>query len=1082
MRPIHLTMRAFGPYAGTTDIDFAKLGQSGIYLITGDTGAGKTTVFDAISFALFGKASGEEREAKSLRSDFAEPALETSVELKFAYHNKTYTVCRRPAQEREKLRGTGMTQISPDAALTLPDSSVIAGVRDVDAAIVDILGIDRDQFSRIVMIAQGDFRKLLSAKTDERSKIFRRIFDTERYQAFQKNLAERKRALESAHEALRVELKRHAEAIDLDKDAPEGAELARRIEDDALQAEWLLSTLRGVIERDDVLLSESDLALESAEAESRAVAKSEEEHARARKTREDIAQERTKKSGLEASVDQARQALDAASKELEQRDRLANEAAVEQDSLASYDALEAAREAAREAKEHLTHVAAHLEKLTKSEAELTREREQASQVATKLSGADEAYTAALLARNDAENAFDAVEQHRQAWSKAAALDRNARDARTRAASESEASRNAESKRDEEALTIKEGEMLCAALGEAPEQIAHQKAEKARLADLIERIGQLRASERDAARASADACAKADAAITVYQTQKIRCEQAEHAWSSANAAYLDDQAGILAATLASGKPCPVCGSTEHPHPAATGENAPTKEDVERLRRAWDDASSAMAAASAQAAAARGTADARKRAHQEIVETHGTAEQLEIQAAHAREDMRKTELALAKAQEDMRKLEDARRRVECARTRKDATENDVRNALARAAHARAQAAQLDEAAKNAFGAIPYENEQQLAEAHCCAHDAKTAAKDAVHAAERDRATLARARTQERQAAEAMEDIRARIAEAGHERASAHARSERAHGEAELVARRLKHPGKTEALAAIETLRGRVEAIDNAVERARTDARDREEALAASAGRIEALERTLEEIPTHDAAALDERARQAAARLAVEKEKNAQLRSRKEANLRELKQIERITERVGAFDVHYGEVAALADTANGHVAGKDKVAFETFVQGMYFERMVESANRRLMAMTDGRYELVRRSIAATKTTQSGLDLNVRDNYTGKERDASSLSGGESFKAALALALGLSDVAQQHAGGIRLDTMFIDEGFGSLDRQSLQLAVKTLTELSGGDKLIGIISHVDDLKESIDRKIVVKRGRTGSTLHIEA
>ncbi|MDO5042212.1 MAG: SMC family ATPase [Slackia sp.] len=1082
MRPIHLTMCAFGPYAHTTKIDFSKLGQSGIYLVTGDTGAGKTTVFDAISFALFGKASGDDRETKSLRSDFADPSLETSVELEFAYHDKIYTVYRRPAQEREKLRGTGMTQVSPEATLTLPDNSIVAGVRDVDAAVVDILGIDRDQFSRIVMIAQGDFRKLLSAKTDERSKIFRRIFDTERYQAFQKNLAERKRKLESAHNALCSELKSHAEAIDLDESAPEAVELNRRIEEDALRAEWLLAMLRNVIEHDATRLCESDRSLEAAETESRAVAKAEEEQARAQKTRDDINRERSKKSGLEASARQAQTALDAALKELEQRELLANESAVEQDSIASYDALETSRDAAEKAEKRTKNADERLEKLAEHEAALTRERERALQDITNLSNADEAYAIAILARNEAEAAFDTIEQCRKAWNKASDLDKKAHKAGELARSEDEASRKAEEKRDREASTIKEAEALSAALAIAPEQVARHEAEKARLVDLIKRIEQFRKSERDAAQASEKARTKAVDAAAFYKAKKACCDEAERTWSEANAAYLDNQAGVLAETLEPGAPCPVCGSTTHPHPAAASENAPGKEDVERLRRIWDEAFSATASAAAEAAAARSAASERERAHQEIVEMHGTAEHLKKQMVEAEEALRDTEIALLEAREDAQKLEDARRGVERARMRKEAAENDARDAFARAAQARAEAARLDKAAQDAFEAIPYENGENLAKAHRKAKEEKAAADATAQTAERNRAALAEARAREQKTAKALEALRTQAAEAERDRASAHAQAERARGEAELVAKRLKHRGKAEALAAIEALRCRIEAIDKAVDRARTAVKSCEEDLAANAGRIESLERTLKEIPVHDKAELDARAQCAATQLAAEKEKNARLRSRKETNMRELKQVERIAERVRTFDAHYGEVAALADTANGRMAGKDKIAFETFVQGMYFERMVESANRRLLAMTDGRYELVRRSIASTKSTQSGLDLNVRDNYTGKERDASSLSGGESFKAALALALGLSDIAQSHAGGIRLDTMFIDEGFGSLDRQSLQLAVKTLTELSGNDKLIGIISHVDDLKESIDRKIVVNRGRDGSTLHIEA
>ncbi|WP_303249699.1 SMC family ATPase [uncultured Slackia sp.] len=1082
MRPIHLTMCAFGPYAGTTEIDFTELGQSGIYLITGDTGAGKTTIFDAISFALFGKASGDGRDPKTLRSDFAVPTLETSVELEFEYRGRVYTVSRRPAHERMKMRGEGMTQVGADATLTMPDGSVVAGLRDVDQAVADILGIEREQFARIVMIAQGDFRKLLSAKTDERREIFRRIFGTERYQTFQRKLAERKRALDDEHKALAAELELHAKAVYVDEGSAEAAELRRLIKDHALQADWLYAMLQEATQRDAALLDESDLRLAKAETESRAVERAEKEHEQARRLQDEIALEQSKKEALEASLRQARQALDAASESLGQREALANKAAVEQDALALYDALEAARAQATEAEARMRDADARLSKIAANETAASQKREQASRVIAELANADQAYADAILARNEAKAAFETADRYRSAWNEAAAIGRSARDAQAAAAREDEASRKAEEKRCEEDRTIKDADALCAALAAAPEQAARHKAETKRLSERIERIEGSRANERDAARASIAAQAKAREAVASYEVLKERSDRAQRAWSSANAAYLDDQAGVLAATLAPGSPCPVCGSTEHPCPAEAAAGAPSKDEVERLRRAWDAAAEKTAAASAEAAAARGAAEERERAHRAIVEEHGSAESLKAQAEEATANLHDAERSLAEAREDARRLDEARKGVERARMRKEEAEKAARAALSRAADARAEAARLDAAAKTALESIPYENKDLLVDAYRAAKESVAAAEAGAQAAERDRSRLVEARKLEREAIEAAEAARTQAAEAERERASAHAEYERVCGEAESMAKRLNHPGKTEAVASIEALRGRIKAIDDAYERTRASVKKHEEDLAAATGRIETLERSLQGIPEHDAEALRAQAVESNARLAAEREVNAGLRARKETNGRELKQIERIAERVGTFDRRYGEIAALAETANGQINGKDKVAFETYVQGMYFERMIESANRRLRAMTDGRYELVRRSIATTKAAQSGLDLNVRDNYTGKERDSGSLSGGESFKASLALALGLSDIAQSNAGGIKLDTMFIDEGFGSLDRQSLQLAIKTLTELSGGDKLIGIISHVDELKDAIDRKIVVNKGRNGSTLRVEA
>ena len=286
----------------------------------------------------------------------------------------------------------------------------------------------------------------------------------------------------------------------------------------------------------------------------------------------------------------------------------------------------------------------------------------------------------------------------------------------------------------------------------------------------------------------------------------------------------------------------------------------------------------------------------------------------------------------------------------------------------------------------------------------------------------------------------------------------------------------------MRAIQDAQKQIDLFDATLARIRTSLGESEKELAAARGEANTLARSIREAPSYEKDQVEEERRNAHDALEREEQSLAEIGTALSANEKTLEQVRLLAKKAGAVDERYGEVATLADTANGRLAGKDKIAFETYVQSMYFDRMIAAANRRLRAMTNERYKLVRRRAAITKSGQSGLDLDVMDAYTGKMRDASSLSGGESFKAALALALGLSDVVQAHAGGVQLDTMFIDEGFGSLDQESLQLAVKTLTELSGGDKLIGIISHVDELKESIDRKIVVKRGRNGSSVSIEA
>ena len=303
----------------------------------------------------------------------------------------------------------------------------------------------------------------------------------------------------------------------------------------------------------------------------------------------------------------------------------------------------------------------------------------------------------------------------------------------------------------------------------------------------------------------------------------------------------------------------------------------------------------------------------------------------------------------------------------------------------------------------------------------------------------------------------------------------------GSVESLRSSLDMPSEREAQARLGQLRSELDEMTRALENARTAKEGLERQIRASAAQQDAWEQQLagiSEPPVSELeATLGQQREQRSALQAQHEEVSSRLRS--SASI--IEHLHAIASEAQGIEQSYGELAALANTANGKLTGKDKITFEVYLQGMYLDRVLAAANRRLDVMTNGRYELIRRRESTSMRSQTGLDLDVIDNYTGKARDSSSLSGGESFKASLSLALGLSDVVQSHAGGIELDTMFIDEGFGSLDQESLQLAIKTLTELSGSGKLVGIISHVDELKESIDRKIVVTRGITGSSLRIE-
>lgn len=926
-------MSAFGPYAGEAEVDFSKLGRTGLYLVCGDTGAGKTTIFDAISFALFGSPSGSDRTARSLRSDFAEASTPTFVELEFEHAGSTYLVRRNPEYQRPKKRGEGTTTETAGAELRLPDRAPITSPRAVDAAIVELLGIDGSQFSQIVMIAQGDFRRLLSAETKDRAAILRKLFGTRPYVDFQRDLESARSELAGKAASVRQRLGELARLCTLDGEAA-----ARR--DEMLE--------RGVVAQDLLALLDEAAANDeraSGELERQVAELTVAVEARAREAEQarGLAELRGRLEAIERELPEARRADDARERELAQalargdeKTRLVGRIGVAREALPRYAELSRAQELERAAADGLSR-AERRERDARAALEAARSGVQdARGRVTELEGAQEGLARATAAVAEAVHGRD------------------------------DASRRLEDARS------------------SLSRLKGRQADRDEAAALLER-----ASRRfDDARQT-----------FVQADERHRCLQL---------AFLDGQAGVLARGLRDGEPCPVCGSTEHPRPALPKEGVPTQREVDKAQKGRATAE----AAAREASEARGRAEQRLSSCEvelsELVTQVGPQEEVEVHEAELERQLERAERAVSEA-----------------------------TAAEREAAGRAR---------------------ELADA-------------------RSRLGVAEAKL-----AEAEE----RLAPLASELSSARERLIAARGRAASLAEGLPHPSEDDARAEVARLEDAVASIDAERARAEDARRATSAALERLAAQRETLERQLEERQGEVSASPEK----AEAALSSVQERRAEVAERASEASGRLAHNEAVARQVRAcakegasVSDRYGEVAALAYTANGRLAGKERMSFETYLQARWFDRILEAANRRLLVMTDGRYELVRHLGAREGggAAQTGLDLDVRDSFTGRPRSASSLSGGESFKASLALALGLSDVVQAHAGGIRLDTMFVDEGFGSLDEESLALAIRTLTELSGSDKLVGIISHVDELKESIDRKIVVERGRTGSTLRIE-
>lgn len=806
MKPLKLVLSAFGPYAGRTEIDFTRLGEQGLYLITGDTGAGKTIIFDALCYALYGETSGGTREASMLRSQYAAADVPTFVELAFRLRGQEYVVRRNPEYQRPAKRGSGLTLERAAAELRYPDArQPVTKTGEVDRAVKELLGLDYKQFTQIAMIAQGQFRKFLDTNTDERSKIFRELFHTEFYQSLQERL--KREALDKYKECEELQ-RRTAQFLS-------GISCADYPEQAAKLALWRQQEFRGC----------AGEALELVDVVMR--------------------------------LDEAKQAQNAAAKSgLDEQQRSLN---AQLECFSQLAELECAVRSLQAQKERLQQQAD-----SEAEAKAARER----QLAALESAWQEAQSAQLAAAQE----------------------------------QGEQQRLAARKRDLQDV-------------------------QAMLARYHEELAEL-----EAKRAEYRECMK------TYTEKKQK-------YDALDMAFLQAQAGVLAATLKEHEACPVCGSLQHPQPAVLPQDTPTEQQVKQAQAAMTSAKAYLGDLAGQG----------RKLHA------GCERQLQLT------------------------LDKSRELLGCAEPEK-------------------------------LPSCLQAEQRQTAEQT-----------QALEARLRPLVQLAR---QEAQRAAAVMRQRASNAQAD---ADAQKR----------VAELAKVEGQLqEKTGQLEQQQRLVADVDEA-------------ALRAQGAELAAAQRELEQ-----------QDRRLYAALANNKSITA--------NVRES------TEGLRRSEEEYQSLKALADTMNGRLVGKKHVNLETYIQMHYFDKILRRANVRLLQMTSGQYELCREALdndeVKTGNSKTGLDLVVHDHYSGRRRSVKTLSGGESFMASLALALGLADEVQSSAGGIQLDAMFVDEGFGSLDDSALQQAVATLQGLSEGRRLVGIISHVHDLMDMIDTQLVVTKRMNGA------
>ena len=924
MKPLKLTMSAFGSYAGKNVIDFTGQ-QQGIFLITGDTGAGKTTIFDAITYALYNQTSGGERNGNMMRSQYAQPETETYVELEFLYRGQTYRVRRNPDYKITKTLKNGKIReqkVPHSVELTLPDGTVFPEKKNAtDAKIIEILGLTADQFSQIVMIAQGDFLKLLYTKSDERKMIFSKLFRTDIYWKIQENL--RRKSME-----MDERIQENDRAFEQEK-----SRIIPLPESEELPLDELVERLR---ERLKDALKEQNLRRANVEELNKKITKYEEIN------KLFVSLEKIRQTGRELEARQAE------SKERRQQIENARKAdkvlVAEQQNLRQQQEVEQSAQAIAKMEETLTNNQEMFEtlKTQQQEAEAEQKREAA----------------------DTQKKMLALEQSFPSY---------------------EALQNARSE-EQQAKKVWED------LGKTSEESFHKK--EAGIAALKE---QQKRQEQIVEQTKKN----------WEQTSLSASESAKH-YEHIYEAFLKEQAGILAENLSAGCPCPVCGSTVHPDPAKLSDHAVTELEVEQAKKtraaAEEKRDLAYAAFEAEKTEKQKLAQAVEKEEADFVLAQTIAKQ-------QRKEAEQNYVSLQKIAEQIREklvypsLVEAKKQYAAMQKALETAEQEI-------AKKRKKVSELAEAMNTLKGQKLAEEENQ-----------KTAKKLAVKT-EKEYAKLL-----EKSGFVSEETYHLAIL-------PERSRSKLEREEKEYESQCLRQQSEQKLLE--KQVSGKTY----------TDTTELNEQLKIEKQALKEAEKTYMELHT-----AYENDRSVLQNCAVYLEKGKKLESEDQV------------------------IKSLSKTANGRLSGSAKIDFETYIQRQYFKQIIHEANKRLLTMSNHQFILKLKEEANTgRKTNEGLDLSVYSLVTDSERDVKTLSGGESFLAALAMALGLSDIVERSAGAIHPDMMFIDEGFGSLDAQSRQQAIEVLAELAGDSRMVGIISHVTELKEQIDRQLVVSRTDKGS------
>lgn len=1018
MRPLIIEVTAFGPFAGRQVVDFRQLGDHGFFLICGPTGAGKSSLLDAICLALYGQTSGNERSGGQMRSDHADPSQLTEVTFTFAMGRRCFRIRRIPGQQRPKKRGSGTTWQSPKATLwrmggrpadsdpkDLIEGEVLAdGDQSVTEEVERLLGFDAGQFRQVVMLPQGQFRKLLSASSDQRQEILAVLFRTRRYGQVEE-------ALKIRHGEIRSELETNRDrltALLARAQVEDDDELDRRIaklESQLVDVETVIATGRDQTDRAQSALEAARQAQHRLDELAGAKKALQELLARtpdieAKRAEHQLARRAERLQDAFSNRDQRRSEVDTIEREVQRRTEELQRSGEQRDAAEKERAAEPERQRALDdllaEQEQLKLLARQVQAL-----DAARDREQRARAG--LDGA----------RGKMEQAIHALEACKETQRQTEEQLQQARLEQSRVDGLVQARQQAERARD----------------------LVVDREKKRHLLDEARRETERRRSQ-------------------LSQKQRKR-EELAAGLEQLMEDWIREQASVLAGDLEPGKPCPVCGSTDHPHPAEIADKVPTEKDLAKQRQRLKRTETALEKI-------RGELNS-SQTHQSVLEKEIGDLEHRIEANSDRKalDQRLEEAteALETARQQQRRIPALEAKLTDLAAETTRVEREQKEAIEAHTIAQAELSTATELRQTAEGEIPEQlrNPGALQAAVDNAQGRQSRLRQQMEAA-RQRAVDATEK--HAAAAEALKQTEIRLKQAGEQAAAA----------AADLGRRLGETGFADESACRAARRSGAEmdALD-------AQLKQYDEQLAAARDRQARAEDSARGIDPPPLDALGQAVKQAGERLEQAIANRSDLSQQLQTYSGYRDELARLVSAQRRQDRDYTCIGRLADTATGRNAFK--LSFERYVLASLLDEVLIAASGRLYRMSQGRFTLHRITDAVDRRRASGLDLEVLDSYTGTSRPVATLSGGEGFLASLSMALGLADVVQAHAGGIHLDTIFIDEGFGSLDPEALDQAVRVLQDLQQGGRLVGIISHVTELKSAIDVRLEVHPAMGGST-----